>query len=342
MRDGERLAWTGQTSRLLRELLMSQPEYRRQWQERAERRPAGDVSQAGVARVIALHLWGSGERPDSNTALARNLKDRVRRALTGRSVTPQTLSWFVEAFHMDPRDARALWATFAGDRDTGAGISGLPPVHGGPRPACQTVALFERYLAGPDGALAGRSTLHTIMALEDGVDVFWFSPGPEADRVEVRHGGTAGPGGPQGRAIWLERTLAAGQTLALEYQCRYPPGGRPATEVRHLVRGRSENLDIAVTFHPARLPARVHWAVWRDARDSSPPDDSPPDDSQQDSGRRNPGPADTELADTGLADTGLADTQPEPLDRRHRARRFVPFVEDAAVGFRWEWEPPDR
>jgi hypothetical protein len=317
MRDGERPAWTGQTSRLLRDLLMSQPEYRRQWQERAERRPAGDVSQAGVARVIALHLWGSGERPDSDTALARNLKDRVRRALTGRSITPQTLSWFVEAFHMDPRDERALWATFAGDRDTGAGISGLPSPGSRPRPAYQTVALFERYLAGPDGALAGRSTLHTIMALEDGVDVFWFSPEPEADRVEVLHGGTAGPGGPRGRAIWLERTLEAGQTLALEYQCRYPPGGRPATEVRHPVRGRSENLDIAVTFHPARLPARVHWAVWHDQQDSS----------QQDSSQHDPGPADAE---------------PAPLDRRHRARRFVPFVEDAAVGFRWDWAPPDR
>src|ERR1700760_5031287 len=103
MRDGERLARTGQTSRLRRGLLRSRAEYRRQWQERAERRPAGDVSQAGVARVIALHLWGSGERPGSDTALARNLKDRVRRALAGQSVTPQTLAWVTEAFHLDPR-----------------------------------------------------------------------------------------------------------------------------------------------------------------------------------------------------------------------------------------------
>jgi hypothetical protein len=83
------------------------------------------------------------------------------------------------------------------------------------------------------------------------------------------------------------------------------------------VRGRSENLDIAVTFHPARLPARVHWAVWHD---------------QQDSSQHDPGPADAEPADA----------EPAPLDRRHRARRFVPFVEDAAVGFRWYWAPPDR
>jgi hypothetical protein len=308
MRDRDRLAWTGQTSRLLRELLLSRAEYRRQWQERAERRPAGDVSQAGVARVIALHLWGSGERPDSDTALPRNLKDRVRRALTGRSITPQTLSWFVDAFHMDPRDARALWAAFAGDRDTGAGISG-PPDGTQPRPAYQTVAVFERYLVGPDGALAGRSTLHTIMALDDGVGMLWFSPGPGADRVEVLHGGTPVPGGPGGSAIRLERTLAAGQTLALEYQCRYPPGARPATEVRHPVRGRSENVDIAVTFHRGRLPARVRWAVW-------------------------PGPP-----AAGPAAAEPSAQEPAPLDGRHRARRFVRFVEEAAVGFRWEWEP---
>src|SRR6201996_455354 len=141
MKNGERLAWAGQTSRLLRGLLLSRAGYRRQWQERAERRPAGDVSQAGVARVIALHLWGSGERPDSDTALARNLKDRVRRALTGQSITPQTLSWFVEAFHMDPRDARALWATSAADGDSVGVISGPPPPGAQPQPGYQTVAL---------------------------------------------------------------------------------------------------------------------------------------------------------------------------------------------------------
>jgi hypothetical protein len=301
MGNGERLAWSGQTSRLLRDLLQSRPEYRRLWQERAQRRHAGDVSQAGVARVIALYLWGSGERSDSDTALARNLKDRVRRALAGQSVTPQTLAWFIEAFHMDPRDARALWASFAGDRDTQAGLSlaGPSPREPAAWPRVRTVALFERYSVGPDGLLAGRRTWHTIVALEDDVDACPLAPGLPGERTEVLHGGVLSR---PGDAILLERKLARGQALGLEYLSGYPSGGHRAAEVRRPAPGRLENVDLAVTFPAGRRPARVYWAVWPDQRAGAP-----------------------------------VSEEPLPLDARHRAHRFTAFIADAVVGFRWEW-----
>ncbi len=123
MGRSDHTAQTKQASRLLRDFLESRPDYRRQWQEHAERRRSDGVSLAGTSRVIALYLWGSGERSDSETTLPRDLKDRVRRALTGQGITPRTLSWFIEAFGMAPRDEQSLWAAFAGDGDPTAGIS---------------------------------------------------------------------------------------------------------------------------------------------------------------------------------------------------------------------------
>jgi hypothetical protein len=297
------------TAGVLRELLQSRPDYRRLWQEQSARRRSDGISKAGVARVIALHLWGSGERADSEITLPRNLKDRVRRALDGGSITPQTLAWFVEAFGMDERDERTLWATLAIDQEMPAGISytmqsnrklALAQRH-------RTIALFERYAIGADRNLAARRTLHTIMALEDGVDVYPFDHEPAADGVEVIYGGTLGEShryedGWQMAAIMLERPLKRGETVSLEYETRYPPGAYFATELRRSARGRSENIDIAVTFDPAAPPRGVFWAIWPDRECGTPVKD-----------------------------------EAVTLNSRHSARRFVRFIEETVVGFRWTW-----
>jgi hypothetical protein len=300
---------TGQTARLLRDLLLSRPEYRRLWLEQAERRRSHDISKAGVARVIALYLWGSGERADSETSLPRDIKDRVRRALAGVSVTPQTLTWFIEAFGMDERDERSLWATFAGDRDSHAGISYTITTDRelALRQRHRTIALFERYAIAADRSFTARRTLHTIMALEDGVDIYPFSREPAVERVEVIHGGTLGQhyvhgDGLRTDAILLDRKLWTGETASLEYLCYYPRGGYRATEVRRPAHGRSENIDIAVRFDAAALPRRLAWAVWQDHRDGNP-----------------------------------VEEDSASLDERFTAHRFVRFIEETVVGFRWEW-----
>jgi uncharacterized protein YneR len=241
--------------------------------------------------------------------LPRDLKDRVRRALAGESLTPQTLSWFIEAFGMDRRDEDSLWAAFAGDRDTHAGISytittdrelALQQRH-------RTIALFVRYVIGADHSFVARRSFHTIMALEDGVEVYPFTHEPAVDRIEVLYGGTVGSryvhgGGLVTDAIVLERKLSNGETIALEYACHYPPAGYAATEVRREAYGRSENIDIAVQFDETALPRRVSWAVWADQRDGTP-----------------------------------VTEEPVPLDERNSTRRFVRFIEETVVGFRWEW-----
>jgi len=306
----EREAGAAETSRHLRKLLLTRPDYRRLWQEKAERRRSVDISKAGVARVIALHLWGSGERDDSEMSLPRNLKDRVRRALDGEAITPQTLTWFIEAFGMDPRDEQTLWATLAAAAPgTTRGISytmasdrrlALRQRH-------RTIALFERYVVGPRRNFSARRTLQIIMALEEGVDVYPFDHESTTVPIEVIYGGSLGrryvyPDGQQMDAIMLDRPLKLGETASLEYVTGYKPSDHYASELRRSARGRSENIDIAVAFHVKALPCAVHWVVWSDPMAGTP-----------------------------------VHEEPVTLDGRNSAHRFVPFIEETTVGFRWEW-----
>ncbi|MEU7603961.1 hypothetical protein [Streptomyces sp. NPDC041003] len=95
----------------MQQLLLQRVEYRDRWVRLARRSGASaGVSQAAVAEVIALHLWETGERPDTGTALPRTLKDRVQRALAGEVLSPQTLDWFIGAFRMNRVDGDMLRA----------------------------------------------------------------------------------------------------------------------------------------------------------------------------------------------------------------------------------------
>src|SRR5579875_477450 len=92
----------------LRELLISDPRYRRMWRRRVARDHA-ELSQSAVAKVIEEYLWDSGERSENLAHLARQLKDRVSRALNGEVLSAETLGWFIAAFQMDSGDEDRLW-----------------------------------------------------------------------------------------------------------------------------------------------------------------------------------------------------------------------------------------
>jgi hypothetical protein len=93
-----------------------------------------------------------------------------------------------------------------------------------------------------------------------------------------------------------------GQVGSLEYQANFAPGSSVMTEYRQVAHARTDNVDIVVQFHHKRLPHRVWWTVWDDYRDG----------------------------------TVLAE-QPVTLDPDGRAHRYLPYLENAAAGFRWEW-----
>ncbi len=293
---------------LLRELLSTNPRYRQRWQIRVRRNRTDDLSQAAVAEVLALYLWEVGERADSDTSLARDLKDRVRRALLGQGMSAETLTWFVAAFDLTDQDAGRLWAAHSGDDSGQRGIAHT--IHT-PREMARpqrhrTVSLFERYRIDATGALTERHTWHTIMAQVDGVDSFVFNHEPMPARVEVALGGRVGEhlrygDGLQSEVIILSRTLRRGDTTAVEYRTTYGPSAQRPTEVRRPARGRSENVDIAVMFHEARLPAEVWWCVWADHLDQA-----------------------------------VVVREPVALERAV-VHRFVPFIEQTVVGFQWRW-----
>lgn len=298
------------TSVLLTELLTTQPRYRSRWRARVQRdRSGGGVSIAAVAHVLTEHLWESGEFPESERSLPRILKDRVRRALDGTSITSETLTWIVDAFHMDERDAECLRATHASD--CGARSDGISDAVQEPREMARrqwhrTVTVFERYFLDREGQLTERRTNHVIMALEDGVDSYLFNHESSVETIEVLHGGTLGQehhyDGLVSHEIVFPQPLKRGQRTSFEYRSAYRPAPHPPQEVRRPARGRTENFDIAVHFEPRRLPSRLWWAIWSDHHLGDPVQMDP-----------------TQVCDAG------------------RAHRYVPFVERSVVGFRWNW-----
>lgn len=294
--------------RLLRSLLVREP-YRARWEPFRRRNGSADVlNQAAVAQVLALYLWDSGQRPDSDTSLVRMLKDRVHRALSGEVLSGETLTWFAEAFQFGEADAARLRAVRAGTEPN-------PPVAGTLRapqtvPLRQrhrTVAVFERRSIGADGTAVAHHTTRAIMAREDGVESFPFRLLPAATSVTRLNGGRLaathefGDGGTV-LEIALNRPLRAGEVTSLEYRVAFAQDGGVSHEYRRVAHARTENVDIVVEFDPGRRPARLWWTVWDDYR----------------GGR-------------------VLEEEAVTLDRESRVHRYVPALENAAVGFRWTW-----
>ncbi|MFC8455071.1 hypothetical protein [Kitasatospora sp. NPDC057223] len=94
--------------RHLAALLAAPGPYRARWLRHVTRATPGRINQAAVTRVLAEWLWQHGEHPDSDL-LPRALRDRVSRALGGRSLSAPTLRLFVAAFAMSAADESALW-----------------------------------------------------------------------------------------------------------------------------------------------------------------------------------------------------------------------------------------
>ncbi|WP_432253096.1 hypothetical protein [Streptomyces sp. HNM1019] len=293
------------TSRRLREILAADPKYRRRWKPHAKR-AREDLHQAAIAEVITHYLWDCGELAENVSS--RSLKDRVSRALNGSVVTAETLRWFIEAFEMEDGHREDLWGTLFGENDPRFGVAHTlrnrrpmikPQRH-------RTTNLIERYSVGPNRSLIWRKTFHAIRAIEDGVDAYFFNHEPWVSRIEVLHGGVLGEryvygNGLTGVDILLSKPLKKMEGTALEYRAYYAPDYSCASEVRRPAFARVENVDMAVEFASRECPRSVWWCLWDDHVD------------------------------------GEAIWEQEWVVRDQVARQYVPFIEEAVVGFRWEW-----
>jgi hypothetical protein len=298
-------------AQLLETLLRQREEYAERWQRRQERaHPPGVLNQAAIAKVIEDYLWSTGERPETDTELARSLKDTVRRALLGKGISTRTLTWFIEAFDMTRQDARRLRATLNGHPlpDGTPVANTLRPPQELPIPQRhRTLFVFERRVMGPDGAPVTHHASRAIIAQTDTVHYYPCRQFSAASEVSMLSGGTITatrkfPGSSPILEMTLSSPLPVGQVGSLEYQADFAPGSSVMTEYRQVAHARADNVDIVVQFHDKRLPHRVWWTVWDDYRDG----------------------------------TVLAE-QPVTLDPDGRAHRYLPYLENAAAGFRWEW-----
>jgi hypothetical protein len=292
--------------KLLRELLTATAEYRRMWESRVRRASAQEPSFAAVARVVAEYLWNAGIVSEEDQELDRALKDRVSRALGGGRISAQTMEWFIEAFGMRKHEA-GLWAAFAGLTDPGADAGFrrgtpaliLPQRH-------RTLALFERYRFDDTGSLVEQHSYQVISAQEDGVGVYPWVLRSDATEGAVLVGGR--PGAQHAYSsrltlteVELDRTLGRGARHALELRARFP-SGQPVQEIRRAVRAKTESVDLAIAFDPARPPRDPRWTIWS-------------------------------THEGGL----IVGEEPVALSRDHTLHRFLPTLHHAVVGFRWRW-----
>ena len=316
----EQAAYRKAAAAYLRELLLRPGRYRRRWEQYAERSRAGQVNQLAVAEVLARYRWSHPRAQGDSDVLARQLKDTVLRALSGRMLSRATLSLFVEAFDFTEAEADRLRRLAAGSGRisvlTGPramrpdAVADVADIFGPPR--TQTVSLHDHVSIGPDGVVSRARTLKVIEAIADGVDRIPFIYDTDALTLEVGQG-CKGVSGQLHQLrddiftteILLAKSLSLGETLTLEYWNSFhyqddSPGARKHEYRRASIR-RAENFDIRVEFHPERLPRQVWWAVW-----------------------------------DGM-DGDVISEETVTLDSQHSVHRYMRSLERTVVGFHWAW-----
>ncbi len=320
MTDAGQDAYRQAAAAYLRELLLRPGRYRRRWEQYAERSRPGQVNQLAVAEVLARYRWSHPRTDGDADVLARQLKDTVLRAMSGRMLSRATLSLFVEAFGFSAAEAERLRRLLAG--------SGRISVLSGPRamrpelmaevadilgpPKYQTVSLHDHLNLGVEGLIVRARTLKVVEAIADGLDRIPFIHDTDALTLEVGQGCQGVSGylrelreNVYTTDILLAKELSLGETLTLEYWNTYhyldDRLDARKCQYRRAVMRRAENFDIRVEFHPDRLPREVWWAVW-----------------------------------DGV-DGDVITQEPVTPDSQHSVQRYMRFIEKTVVGFHWAW-----
>ncbi len=296
----------------MRELLLRPGRYRRKWEQYAERGRLGQVNQLAVADVLAHYLWEHPRAPGDVDVLPRQLKDTASRALSGKLLSKATLTLFTDAFGFGPFEREQLLKLWEGSAHVRV-LSGPRAIHedkasalGSPR--VKTLSMHDHHYLGPDGLPQRHRVIHVIEAIVDGVDRLPYRADTNALTIEVGQG-FSGLGSEVYQPVaglfvvdmLLAKPLALGETATLEYSASFHYSEPPPPEFRRIVQFFVENLDIRVQFHPARLPAKVEWAVW-----------------------------------DGL-DGPIVERETVALDSQFAVHRYLRLAEKTAVGFHWDW-----
>lgn len=301
--------------RQLQALLLRVGLYRDRWEDAArntDRRIERDkVSQAAVGEVIAQHLYENGY-PDTDTALARQLKDKVSRALSGKGLTPETLDWFVQAFGISRHDTQRLVDLYDGHIELTEIVGSLPPPAPGSGirlPDHRTTLLFEHHYVGRDGLPAHHHTQQTLYSLANGLASYQYRFDTLEAEVRIKRGGTPGKIYSTGHGyyaidITFPHPLDFGETQYLDYWTNFHYTTAPALEFRRGTHQRVEHLDMRIEFHRDKVPSHIWWAEWSGYLD---------------------------------VNQNVVGREEVTLDEERSAHRYLDAIEHAVVGFYWQW-----
>jgi hypothetical protein len=307
----------------LRELLLRPGRFRSAWEQYAERSRPGHINQLAVAEVLARHLWEYPRRSGDAEVLPRQLKDTASRALSGKLLSKAALRLFIDAFDLPRFEQDQLWKLWEGSARTRV-LTGPGALPGPARQELETaigpaqhrtLSVHDHHYVGADGLALRTRTLQVVEAITEHVERIPYLYDTSALSIDLVQGCT-GLGsrfrevtsGVFATDLLLARTLGYGETATLEYVTTFSyQEAAPAqligeyAEYRRAVRRRMENVDLRVEFDPGRLPATVWWASW-DGID------------------------------------GAVDQQEQvDLDAQNSAHHFLQALENAVVGFHWEW-----
>jgi hypothetical protein len=303
----------GQAGRYLAELLKGR--YRSRW-DRTDyivRTRHGELHQGAIAQVLAEHLRGRPRetRPADRDVEAGQLASLVSTTLHGVRLSRETLQAFIEAFAVSPEDARRLWEIHDGAPRIRALVDppAVPPETAAAlRPNRHvTRFVYDHHFIGADGMPSRHETLQVVEATVDGFDRYAYAFDTNALTVEVIAG--AQLDGPLYQVrddvyavdLLLDRSLAVGEMCALDYRTTFRYATSPEPLFRRAMNIHVSSAGFAVTFHHAKRPRLVWWAIW-----------------------------------DGLG-REVVHQVPVTLDEFQTASRTLLAVKNMVAGFLWEW-----
>jgi hypothetical protein len=292
-------------------LLLRSP-YRTRWEAQADKIKSGEVNQAAVCQVLARYLWDAGLESETRTDLPRILKDSVSRAFRHGSLSPKLLRTFITAFDFAAEDAEYTMGLYRGEKSPSVLVGNLPPlILAGvqQKPRYRTVSLHDFYYLGPDGQPFRHRAVHDIQALVDGITFYQYSFDTNEATVDRISGGTPGQQYVSAENMWsvdisLPRVLNVGDEHTLEFVNTFHYKTPPEPCFRRITHKRVENVAIRVQFHADKLPQLAWWTEWEDYRE---PNDI------------------------------VIHRELAALDAEHAVYRRLDAVDNAAVGFTWEF-----
>jgi hypothetical protein len=263
-----------QASMYLAQLLKREP-YRSRWNrpEWKTRTRDRDLHHAAIARVLAnyLHEHPRESRKSDKNVEYTQLVPLVSKALSGKSLSAETLRVFAGAFKLRDEHIERLWRIHDGTGSIHA-IAASPTV-----PTDTVIALnpgkhttryaYDHHYLGPDGRPYRHEALQVIEALADGTDRYAYAFDPGQVTVEVQVGGALGtpytaPNGVHAIDILFDRLLSAGEIHAFKYETTFGYDFTPGSEFRRSSKMLIKYAEIKVIFHPTRLPKQIWEADW--------------------------------------------------------------------------------